>query len=118
MKSFITLLSFLLIALTGFSQTYQPLSMLPDSTKKMIIVDAACGQCKMGLPGKGCNLAVRIDGKAYFVDGTSIDDHGDAHAKEGFCNAIRKASVQGEIVNDRFKASYFKLVPAVKKPQH
>ena len=84
----------------------------------MIIVDAACGQCKMGLPGKGCNLAVRIDGKAYFVDGTSIDDHGDAHAKEGFCNAIRKASVQGEIVDDSFKASYFKLVPAVKKPQH
>ena len=117
MRSFL-LLSFLLIALSGYSQTNQPVSLLPDSTKKMIIVDAACGQCKMGLPGKGCNLAVRMDGKAYFVDGTSIDDHGDAHAKEGFCNAIRKASVQGEIVNDRFKASYFKLVPAVNKPQH
>lgn len=116
MRSFL-LLSFLLIALTGFSQTNQPVRLLPDSTKKMMIVDAACGQCKLGLPGKGCNLAVRMDGKAYFVDGTSIDDHGDAHAKEGFCNAIRKATVQGEIVDNRFKASYFKLVPAVKKTQ-
>ena len=73
-------------------------------------MDAACGQCKLGLPGKSCNLAVRINGKAYFVDGTDIDSHGDAHAKDGFCEAVRKAEVQGEVINDRFKASYFKLV--------
>ena len=28
---------------------------------------------------KGCDLAVRIDGKSYFVEGTKIDEHGDAH---------------------------------------
>ena len=81
-----------------------------DSTQKPMIVETACGQCQFKLPGKSCDLAVRINGKAYFVDGTSIDEHGDAHAKDGFCNAIRKAKVKGEVVNDRFKVSYFKLL--------
>lgn len=74
-------------------------------------VEAACGQCRLGLPGKGCDLAVRIDGKAYFVDGTGIDSHGDAHAKDGFCQAIRQAEVQGAVVEDRFRASAFRLLP-------
>jgi hypothetical protein len=87
----------------------------PDTTQKIQIVEAACGECQFHLHGKGCELAVRINGKAYFVDGTSIDDHGDAHAKDGFCEAIRKAEVQGKIVNNRFKATYFKLVQPVKK---
>ena len=89
----------------------------PDPGKKIQVVDAACGQCKLGLPGKSCDLAVRINDKSYFVDGTTIDSHGDAHAKDGFCEAIRKAEVQGEVVNGRFKASYFKLVnqPTEKK---
>ena len=82
---------------------------IADPAKRIQLVDAACGQCRLGLPGKSCDLAVRINGKAYFVDGTSIDDHGDAHASDGFCEAVRKAEVQGEIVNDRFKATYFKL---------
>ena len=84
----------------------------PDSTQKILVVEAACGQCKLGLPGKSCDLAVRIDGKAMFVDGTDIDSHGDAHEEDGFCNAIRKAQVQGEVINDRFRVTYFKLMPA------
>ena len=83
----------------------------PDPNKKTMIVEASCGECQLGLKGKSCDLAVRIDGKAYFVDGTKIDDYGDAHAKEGFCEAISKAEVQGKIVNNRFKATYFKLLP-------
>jgi hypothetical protein len=71
---------------------------------------ASCGQCKFGLKGKGCTLAVRLEGKAYFVDGSDIDSHGDAHADDGFCNKIRKAKVQGEVVNERFKATYFQLM--------
>jgi hypothetical protein len=77
---------------------------------KQQVVEAACGQCQFGLPGKSCDLAVRINGKAYFVDGSNIDSHGDAHAKDGFCNAIRKASVSGEVVKGRFKASHFELL--------
>ena len=75
------------------------------------VVEASCGQCNFDLPGKGCDLAVRIDGKAYYVDGSNIDDHGDAHASDGFCSTIRKASVKGIIRDDRFKLEYFKLLP-------
>lgn len=84
--------------------------------RKPQIVDVSCGQCKFAMTEKkGCDLAVRIDGKSYFVDGTRIDDHGDAHAKDGFCTAIRKAEVIGEIKNNRFVVSYFKLLPAEQK---
>lgn len=90
------------------------LSLQAQETKskpKPKIVEASCGECNFGLKGKSCDLAVRINGKAYFVDGTSIDEHGDAHAQDGFCQAIRKAEVKGKIVKGRFKATYFKLLP-------
>ena len=90
----------------------------PDPAKDLVEVEASCGQCNFDLPGTGCDLAVRIGGKAYFVDGTHIDKHGDAHAKDGFCNAVRKAKVQGQVKDNRFRATYFKLVaeaPAAKK---
>ena len=87
----------------------------PDKNKEVLIVDAACGQCKLDLPGNSCDLAIKINGKSYFVDGTDIDSHGDAHAKDGFCNSIRKAKVQGEIINNRFKATYFQLLPETTK---
>ncbi len=75
------------------------------------IVEVACGECMFDLPGDGCDLAVRIDGKAHFVEGTSIDDHGDAHAGDGFCNAIRKAEVKGELIDDVFHVTELKLLP-------
>ena len=75
------------------------------------IVEASCGQCQFGMEGHGCELAVRIDGKSYFVDGSSIDSHGDAHANDGFCTAIRKAEVVGKVVDNRFKVTSFKLLP-------
>ena len=74
------------------------------------IVETACGECKFHLKGDVCDLAIRVNGRAYFVDGTGIDDHGDAHAKDGFCNSIRKAKVTGKIVNGRFKSTSFKLI--------
>ena len=84
--------------------------------KSSQIVEVACGQCQFDLKQKkGCDLAVRINGKSYFVEGTKIDDHGDAHAKDGFCNAVRKAEVIGEIINDKFVVSYFKLLPETTK---
>jgi hypothetical protein len=77
---------------------------------KPTIVEASCGECQFGMKGESCDLAIRIDGKSYFVDGTKIDQHGDAHAKDGFCNAIRKAAVTGEIKGNRFKATSFTLI--------
>ncbi len=87
----------------------------PDPKKKIQIVEASCGECKFGMDSKGCELAVRIDGKTYLVEGTSIHDHGDAHADDGFCNAVRKAEVQGKVVGKKYKATYFKLVDSEAK---
>jgi len=82
-----------------------------DKGKKQI-VEVSCGQCQFGLTSqKGCDLAVRIDSTAYFVDGAGIDDFGDAHDEEsGFCLTVRKAEVTGELVNDRFQLSSIKLL--------
>lgn len=78
-------------------------------------VEIACGECKFDMKGKSCDLAIRIDGTSYFVDGKNIDDFGDAHdKKKGFCNVISKATVTGEIVNNRFKADKIELVNAKK----
>lgn len=100
---------------TASAQTKETKTPEPDKNKKVLIVEASCGQCQFKLAGTDCDLAVRIDGKAYFVDGSNIDSHGDAHASDGFCNAIRKAKVQGEVVDGRFKATYFQLLPEAPK---
>lgn len=89
-----------------------------ESTQKPVvlknqIVEASCGTCNFGLKGDACELAVKIDGTSYFVDGTKINDHGDSHAKDGFCNVVKTAKVSGTIVNGRFKSRSF----VVQKPQ-
>lgn len=91
-----------------FAQTTK--SKVIDPSKKFLNVEASCGECQFKMKGKGCTLAVRIDGKSYFVEKFDIDDFGDAHDKEGFCNAIRKAKVQGEIIGNKFVASYFEII--------
>ena len=98
-----------IMSLSAFSQdsTFAKL----DPTKKLLVVDAACGQCQFKMPGKGCTLAIKIKGKAYFVDKAEIDDFGDAHSDEGFCNAVRKAKVQGVVSKGKFVPSYFKVQP-------
>ena len=114
MKSIFVLLCFSLFASSSFGQTTKSTTTMPDPNKKIQLADISCGKCKLGLPGKTCDLAVRIDDKAYYVDGADIDSFGDAHAHDGFCNAIRKAEVQGEIVDNRFKLTYAKLLPEKK----
>ena len=87
-------------------------AMNAQTKEKTQIVDVSCGQCQFGMKGKaGCDLAARIDGKFYFVEGTDIHKHGDAHAADGFCSVVRKAEVAGEIKNDKFVATNFKLLP-------
>jgi hypothetical protein len=87
------------------------LAQAKKENSKIQIVEASCGQCQFGMEGKSCDLAVRIDWKSYFVEGTNIDSHGDAHADDGFCASIRKAEVIGEIKDNKFVVTYFKLLP-------
>jgi Family of unknown function (DUF6370) len=110
MKVFLMFLCCCILAFAASGQQKDTRQQQPDSTKKIQVVEAACGECQLGLDGNSCDLAVRIEGKSWFVDGTDIDSHGDAHAKDGFCKTIRKAEVQGELVANRFKVTYFKLL--------
>lgn len=115
MKSLFAFVISCLFSLTAISQTTESKKAVPDPDKIIQTVEVSCGKCKLGLPGKTCDMAVRMDGKAYYADGANIDSFGDAHAHDGMCNAIRKAEVQGELVDNRFKISYIKLLPEQKK---
>lgn len=112
MKTFTLPAFFSLLVFTSGAQSKVS---VPDKSKPIETVETSCGECQFKLDGKGCHLAVRVNGKAYFVEGTTIDEHGDAHADDGFCEAIRKAEVQGELVNDRFRVTYFRLLPVEKE---
>jgi Family of unknown function (DUF6370) len=63
---------------------------IKDSATAIQIVEVSCGQCQFKMQGKGCDLAVRINNKAYYVDGTKIDEHGDAHEKMVFVKPFVK----------------------------
>jgi len=117
MRSILSSIVCLFFMSTAIGQKSDPKVAMPDPNKKVQVVETACGECQFKLAGKGCNLAVRIDSNSYFVDGTDINTHGDAHAKDGFCNAVRKAEVQGSLVNDRFKVTYFKLLKEAEKKE-
>lgn len=108
---FILICSFVL-TLSASAQSTKPKTDIPNPSQKIDTLEAACGLCQFGLKGDDCALAVRVNGKAYYVVGTHIDSHGDAHAKDGFCNMIRKVEVQGELAGDKYKVAYFKLLPA------
>ena len=81
-------------------------------TNNKQMVELSCGQCQLGITSqKGCDLAVRIEGESYFVDGADINEFGDAHDENtGFCEVIRKAEIEGEIIDHRMKVSSVKLL--------
>lgn len=109
MNCILLLTCLFLSPLLVFTQSNQKGIAQPDPSKKILTVEASCGQCQFGLPGKGCDLAVKLNGRAHFVKGSHIDAHGDAHAHDGFCETIRMAEVQGELVNDTFTLTYIKI---------
>jgi len=78
-------------------------------------VDASCGLCHFGLTASACKLAVKIEGKAYFVKGVPPDDHEKMHSPGGYCMTIRKAKVSGRIEKGEFVALNYQLLPEVKK---
>lgn len=109
MKSVLVVLFLCIFSLSAMCQQNKPDLSIPDATKKIVKAKAACGICQFGQAGKTCELAVRIKNTTYYVDGANIDSFGDAHAADGFCNTIRKAEVQGEVVNNRYQLTYMKL---------
>ena len=75
------------------------------------VAEISCGQCQFEIDRQnGCDLAIRIDNKAYFVDGFGIDGFGDAHDEnKGFCNVVRKAKIAGVLEEGRFKANSIEM---------
>jgi hypothetical protein len=67
--------------------------------------------CHFGLSAPQCDLAVKIKGKAYFVEGVELGDHNKMHEPGGYCATIRKAKVSGQIQNQKFKALSYELLP-------
>ncbi len=110
MKHIIILFASVLIGIEVSGQVATSLSKKPDPNKKTYLVNASCGECNFGMEGNDCDLAVQFNGSNYFVDGVGIMEYGHPHDKNGFCLVVRKAEVQGEVVNGRFKATYFKLL--------
>jgi len=82
-----------------------------EEIKNVQLVEASCATCNFELEGNGCSLAVKIDGKAYPVEGVDFHKLGDPHSEHGMCNAVRVAEVEGELVDDVFMASNFNLLP-------
>ena len=74
------------------------------------LVLTSCGMCNFGMKDKkDCSLAIQINEQSYSVKGTGMEDHGDSHAKDGFCNAVRIASVTGVVKDNIFVAETFEL---------
>jgi hypothetical protein len=97
-----------LLLLTGCASRPAP---APVVIATPTLVEASCGECKFGMKGDDCDLAIRWKGKAYFVDGVNQDSLGDAHGAEGICKTIRKARVTGQVRDGRFVATSFELLP-------
>ena len=82
-----------------------------NKKQKVYEVEASCGSCQFDMPGDDCQLAIKFQDKKYYVVGPNINDYGGSHATNGFCQVVRKAQVQGKVVQDKFVVTYFKLLP-------
>jgi len=108
MKKLLLLSVFLIFACKQSEKTStEELAFNPNI--ELISAQASCGICMLNMEGDKCELAVVIKGDKYYVSGANIDSFGDAHSKNGFCNAIREAEIQGRIINDKFNLTYFKF---------
>jgi hypothetical protein len=57
---------------------------------------------------EGCEAAVKVDGKAYWIEGVEISAH-----KIGLCSGSAEADMAGEVQDGIFVATSFALTGAV-----
>lgn len=101
MKKIIIVLVMLFTALYSSAQK-------KEKTYKVL---AACGQCQFDMKGsQGCDLAIQIAGKHYWVKGSNINEHGNEHDEDGMCMTVRKAKAVGRLEGDSIFVSQFNLL--------
>ncbi len=89
-----------LIACTGESTEQES-----DPHASTMTVEVGCASCTYEMEGvEDCELAARIDGKAYLVELEGFDAHG-----SGLCAGTKTAVVTGAIEGDRFHATSLEL---------
>ena len=86
------------------------LTSIPETNLLEGKVEASCGSCNFATKESGCSLSIRVGEQVFSVKGTEMKDHGDSHAKDGFCNAIRVAEVKGNINKGTFNSESFALI--------
>ena len=65
-------------------------------------VMVSCGMCNFMTNDNDCSMAIKVGEGVYNISGVSIDDHGDSHATDGYCNVIKKVYVEGRVSGNRF----------------
>ena len=78
------------------------LEKIPANNRVEGNVLVSCGMCNFITGDSDCSLAVKIVSKTLSVRGVKIDDHGDSHAKDGYCNVIKKVYVEGIVRGNSF----------------
>jgi len=64
----------------------------------------SCGMCNFMNGDRNCALAIKVGSKVLSVKDVGIDEHGDSHSKDGYCNVIKKVYVEGRVKGKSFKA--------------
>lgn len=75
--------------------------------------NVSCGMCNFDMTGDDCALAIEVNDKYYYVEGSTLEAHGDAHAEDGLCTVVRQAQVKGSIQHGVFVAEKFEMLPFV-----
>ena len=86
------------------------MTVIPQNKVVEGLEEASCGMCYFGMNSKGCGLAIRIGEQVLKVKGSKLGEHGDVHAKDGMCETIRVAQVDGRVYQNKFISDSFTLI--------
>ena len=78
------------------------LEKIPANNRVEGNVLVSCGMCNFMNGDNDCALTVKIGSRVLKVEGVGIDDHGDSHASDGYCNVIKKKYVEGIVRKNSF----------------
>ena len=57
----------------------------------------SCGMCNFMVNDNECSLAIKVGRNILSVKDVGIDEHGDSHARDGYCHVIKRVYVEGKV---------------------